>query len=1279
MRRRSMRFLFIVFSVLLTNTLVAQDFTAFESQQFHSLALSPDGDTLFVVNTPDNRLEIFDISGSGLDPVGSVNVGLEPVSVAARNNTEVWVVNHLSDSVSIVSLDGATPRVVRTLLVGDEPRDIVFADGNSKAFITAAHRGQNSPYTDPDNPGEFTTPSIGRADVWVFDAVDPGEAFGGTPLTIVKLFGDSPGPLAVTPDGDTVYAAVFKSGNRTTVVPEDVVCDGGADAVPCNTETMDAWSPGGIPAPNSDFDGVQGPETSLIVKYDGTGWKDEIGRDWAAQVRFNLPDLDVFAIDASLALPAEQQSFASVGTVLFGMAVNPANDRLYVSNTEAQNHLRFVGPRASESNVSTMQGRFSKSRITVIDTSTSAVTPRHLNKHIDYDVVPAPVNVRDASLSMPTGMVVTADGATVYVTALGSGKIGVFDTAALEADTFDPLAGEHTQRIQLSGGGPTGLVLDEARDRLYVLTRFDNTVSVVDTSSETEVQRTALFNPEPESITAGRPYLFDALDTSSNGEVSCASCHIAADKDELAWDQGNPDGSVLENLNPFHNGREPIADPDFHPLKGPMLTQTLRGISTHGPLHLRGDSSGANDPGGSAYDEVAGFEKFNGAFEAVLGRAAPLPDHEMDELADYVMQLMPPPNPVRNLDNSLSPAQARGIGLFFNHTQACQFCHIMNRNQGFFGADGRTSYDFGTQAFKITPLRNLYERVGMFGQPQIATVEPGNNGPLGDGNQVRGYGYLHDGSSDTLFRYNRLVNLRFPEVDVHGNTRVPDDDRRDVEQFQFAFISNLFPVVGQQVTLDNAADAAAQARVDLLIAQADAGNADLVAKGNIADGQGGWEQRGWLYGGGTFVSDKSSEASLSDAQLRVLATAAGQELTYTAVPPGSGTRVGVDRDRDGVLDGDDNCPETVNPDQYDWNGDATGDACESDSDGDGMPDAFETQFGLNPLDASDAALDIDNDYLTNLEEFENSRHADFPGYTNPNVADSDGDWIRDGFEVNFLDTNPNDQDTDGDTMPDFWESIYWAAPLDPNSGSFDMDNDGLSNLEEFQGGTHPRRFDVINVAPTVNAGADTGATLPDSVQLDATVNDDGHPSPPGTVSLSWSMVSGPSGVSFDNGASADPAVTFTQPGIYVLELMASDSDLQTSDLVEVTIVAGVDSDDDTMSDDWEDQNGLEPYDPEDADLDPDNDGLTNAQEFAHSTDPDDRDSDNDWINDGLEVNTYETDPNNMDTDSDTMPDRWEALHNVGPTDPDSGSLNPDGDAFTNLQEYQNGTNPNVAD
>jgi len=113
----------------------------FESGPVRPLALSADGQRLYVTNAPANCLEIYAVEGDTLRLASTISVGLEPVAVAERNANEVWVVNHLSDSVSVVRLDG-TPRVLRTLQVGDEPRDIVFAGTNrDRAFITAANRG----------------------------------------------------------------------------------------------------------------------------------------------------------------------------------------------------------------------------------------------------------------------------------------------------------------------------------------------------------------------------------------------------------------------------------------------------------------------------------------------------------------------------------------------------------------------------------------------------------------------------------------------------------------------------------------------------------------------------------------------------------------------------------------------------------------------------------------------------------------------------------------------------------------------------------------------------------------------------------------------------------------------------------------------------------------------------------------------------------------------------------------------------------------------------------
>ena len=55
-------------------------------------------------------------------------------------------------------------------------------------------------------------------------------------MTVVELFGDTPRALAATPDGSTVYAAVFHSGNQTTAVSRRRVCNGGGGA-PVRTAT----------------------------------------------------------------------------------------------------------------------------------------------------------------------------------------------------------------------------------------------------------------------------------------------------------------------------------------------------------------------------------------------------------------------------------------------------------------------------------------------------------------------------------------------------------------------------------------------------------------------------------------------------------------------------------------------------------------------------------------------------------------------------------------------------------------------------------------------------------------------------------------------------------------------------------------------------------------------------------------------------------------------------------------------------------------------------------
>jgi hypothetical protein len=441
-----------------------------------------------------------------------------------------------------------------------------------------------------------------------------------------------------------------------------------------------------------------------------------------------------------------------------------------------------------------------------------------------------------------------------------------------------------------------------------------------------------MHNPEPPSVVAGRRFLYDASFSSSHGDSSCASCHVFGDWDSLAWDLGNPDAKVTGNPGPFASALldlftgEPM-DPSLHPMKGPMTTQSLRGMANHGPMHWRGDRTGGNDapsiqPDSGSFDEHAAFEKFQEGFTNLLGRDTVIPPADMAAFTDFILQVTYPPNPNRPLDNVLTADQEAGRQLFDSvncgipacldgncPVLTCASCHTLDSNgnpgtaaPGFFGTSGFGSFAFNPQLFKVPQLRNMYQKVGMFGKPEILGIFPGDNDFKGD--QVRGFGFLHDGHFDTMFRFHKAMN--FAEVFTGpGNGGLPDApggevERRQIEAFGLAFPTNLAPIVGQQITLTPSSSAAVVARVNLLRQRADAGECDLVAKTEIFN-----VEAGFVYvGSGLFKTARRALPPIREAALRLLATHIGRPVTFTCVPPGSGERIGVDRDDDGAWDGD---------------------------------------------------------------------------------------------------------------------------------------------------------------------------------------------------------------------------------------------------------------------------------------------------------------------------------------------------------------------------------------
>ena len=642
------------------------------------------------------------IGDAGLTAKSSTYVGVDPVAVAVRTPGEVWVVNRISDSVSsIVDTTTTPPHVVRTLLVGDEPEDIVFS--GDKAFIATAHRGQQR--TDPSIaavPGagdpQLTQQGIGRADIWVFDGTNLGTTVGGTPLKIVTLFGEPARGLAVTPDGKTVYAAIYHSGNMSTQTSSELPCSTVGSTTPCSVAGNAV--PGGAPGPATNYNGVAAPQVSVLL-HSATGsggWTDVLGRDWSAMTEFSLPDEDVFAIDTtSLTTTANAQH---VGTTLYNVAINPASGKVYVSNTEARNDLRFEGPGTFAG--ATLQGDLAEARITVL--TSNSVTPHRINSHIDYRVLPAPAGTKDHSLAIPLNMVVSADGATLYVSAFGSSKIGVLSTAELEADTLNPTT-ESANYVTVTGGGPSGLVLDATRGKIYVATRFDDGVSVVDVASHAEASHVLLSNPEPPQVTAGRPVSLrrDEGQQQRRGVVRELSSVRRRRSPRVGSRQPrrrSDDGAERRHDQARHRrARRHQRHEERHVAQldeGPMTTQTLRGMVNHGPMHWRGDRVagffGSDTSTGAPYDSNLAFKNFIVAFNSLTGLDTMFSSDDMQTYSSFALAIAMPPNAVRALDNSLTTSQAAG-------------------KQYFLGCDGYDSTKTPTQQTKVRRERQAARRL----------------------------------------------------------------------------------------------------------------------------------------------------------------------------------------------------------------------------------------------------------------------------------------------------------------------------------------------------------------------------------------------------------------------------------------------------------------------------------------------------------------------------------------------------------------------------------------
>jgi YVTN family beta-propeller protein len=378
-------------------------------------------------------------------------------------------------------------------------------------------------------------------------------------------------------------------------------------------------------------------------------------------------DNDILGMRVNSGAPQLKPGFGTAGYVVDQMNIcmalsrNPVSGALVMVGTDATNEIRF------EPNV---RGRFIRVLVSIVNGTTgSPIALVDMNEeHLEaaqagpgtaYQDGDVPQADRNKSIGDPRGIAFDPSGARLYVTGMGSNNVIVLD-----ASTGQRLGGVgHAIDV---GAGPTGIVHHPSLGRLYILNKFDASISVVNSASvgsESVVQTLAFYDPTPDFINTGRAHFYNTHLNSGLGHIACASCHIDGAMDRLAWDLGDPLGNIkptqLVNLANPGPGQQnlsfttPDTFDDFHFMKGPMTTQTLQDIIGHEPHHWRGDRDG--------------IEEFAGAFAGLQGRDAPLDAGSMQEFEDFLSTIHFMPNPFRAIDNSL-PGGPKFVGAGMNPT-----------------------------------------------------------------------------------------------------------------------------------------------------------------------------------------------------------------------------------------------------------------------------------------------------------------------------------------------------------------------------------------------------------------------------------------------------------------------------------------------------------------------------------------------------------------------------------------------------------------------------------
>ncbi len=444
----------------------------------HSNPIITSDSFVYVVNTPSDTLDVIEKGTQNV--TRRIAVGVDPIALALRpDKKELWVSNHVSDSVSVIDLDETSAsfhQVIATIQSFDsasrstrfdEPVGIAFAS-NQKAYVALSSLDE----------------------IAVIDV--------NTKRVTKKVRINAQDPRAISVVGDRLYVAAFESNNQTELSG----CFGTIDGEQCTFSLQEH---------------VVDNNNVLSLFYDADIVKDP-----------RVPDRDLFVFDTSN--ESSVGVVSSIGTLLYGMTVS-SQGKVYLSMTDARNHENGKAGTLKHT-LADLDNRAFLNQIGVVNCSPAGCG---VPSNIELEPLPPKNPVKTEALATPYGITLSGDENHVVATAAGSGKLFVVD--AHSGDIVSQLRVGTVPR-----GVAVQSAADGSPDVAWVLNVVDNSVSVVDLTNIAEpslLSTIPLVDETEGQLKLGRAQFNDA-NASSTGTFSCESCHPDGHTDQLLWVLGGP-------------------------------------------------------------------------------------------------------------------------------------------------------------------------------------------------------------------------------------------------------------------------------------------------------------------------------------------------------------------------------------------------------------------------------------------------------------------------------------------------------------------------------------------------------------------------------------------------------------------------------------------------------------------------------------------------------------------------------------------------------------------